>query len=147
MKKKVIVWPEMSWASLSGYVFVPLVASHMAVNRILPLVVEGGSSGVGLGFVSHGFAKHPVLAWSTYTALIGTAMGHIVWGVVRWRGWMPSGMERERKRRWWVVNGAVAGVTALWMAGGLGVVARGGAEGGWVGRGYDDLYAWIPFLG
>ena len=43
----------------------------MFVNRILPLEVEGGSSGVGLGYVSHGFAKHPLVANLGYGVLVG----------------------------------------------------------------------------
>lgn len=147
LRRGLKVWPEVSWASLSGYLLVPLVYGHIAVNRIIPLVVEGGSSGVGLGFVAHGFARHPVLAWTSYSALLGTAVGHMVWGVVKWMGWGPRGSERERRSRRWSINGAVAVITGVWAAGGLGVIARGGADEGWVGKGYDELYKLIPGLG
>lgn len=70
-------WPEMSFTSLSGYILTPLVLGHSLVNRILPLWIEGSSSGVGLGFVSHGFAKHPLIAYAGFTALIGFASMHI----------------------------------------------------------------------
>jgi len=32
------------------------------------------------------------------------------------------------------------------MAGGLGVVGRGGRAEGWVGKGYDVIYSRIPLL-
>jgi hypothetical protein len=80
----------------------------------LPWIYEGGSSGVGLGFVSHGFAKHPVVAWTGYVTVIGVAAGHFVWGVARWNGWIPIGNDKKAKRRWWVINGLSAGLAALW---------------------------------
>jgi hypothetical protein len=140
------VWPAMSWSSLSGYILVPLVAGHAFVNRTLPWIYKGGSSGVGLGFVSHGFARHPILAWGSYLALVGTAVGHIVWGVARWNGWVPVGKNKKAKRRRWTIHGIAAGFTALWMAGGLGVVGRGGLSEGWVGKGYDALYSNMPLV-
>jgi hypothetical protein len=140
------IWPAVSWSSLSGYVLAPMVLSHAFVNRILPWIYEGGSSGVGLGFVSHGFARHPFVAWGSYVALIGIGAGHFVWGIARWNGWTPVGNDKKAKRRWWAINGIAASVTALWMAGGLGVVARGGLSDGWIGKGYDVLYSKIPLV-
>lgn len=101
---------------------------------------------MGLGFVSHGFAKHPVVAWAGYTALLGVGVAHIVWGVSRWSGWVPVGSDKKAKRRWWTINGIAAAFTALWASGGLGVVARGGLAEGWVGKGYDELYSKIPLV-
>jgi len=40
--------------------------------------------------------------------------------------------------------GVAAAATALWAAGGLGVVARGGETPGWMGKLYDGLYERIP---
>jgi hypothetical protein len=59
---------------------------------------------------------------------------------------MPVGKDKKAKRRWWAINGISAGLAGLWMAGGLGVVARGGKADGWVGKGYDALYAKIPLV-
>lgn len=120
--------------------------SHAFVNRTLPWVYEGGSSGVGLGFVSHGFAKHPLVAWVGYTALIGVGAAHFVWGIARWNNWVPHGSDKKAKRRRRTINGISAAIAALWMAGGLGVVGLGGKADGWVGRGYDELYSKIPLL-
>lgn len=146
LEKRLKVWPAVSWSSLSGFVLAPLVIGHAFTNRLLPWIYEGGSSGVGLGFVSHGFAKNPIVSWTGYVAMIGVAAGHFVWGVARWNGWVPVGNSKKAKRRWWTINGISAGLAALWMAGGLGVVARGGKADGWVGKGYESLYSHIPLL-
>jgi hypothetical protein len=143
-------WPPLSKLSLSGYVLTPLVLGHAFVNRVLPWWVEGGSSGVGLGFVSHGFAKHPALAWTGYAALVIVGSAHFVWGWARWLDLTPTGSrinEKKDKRRWWTINGVSLGTALIWMAGGLGIVGRGGKATGWIARGYDELYARIPLLG
>ncbi|KAE8454499.1 hypothetical protein EG329_000122 [Mollisiaceae sp. DMI_Dod_QoI] len=145
-KRRLRVWPVVSWASLSGYVLTPLVLTHVFVNRLLPWIYEGGSSSVGLSFVSHGFAKHPSIAWTSYLALISVGAEHFVWGIARWQGWMPTGHDKKAKRRRWTIHGAVVALAALWMAGGLGVVARGGKSDGWVGKGYDVLFSKIPLV-
>ena len=136
----------MSWTSASGYILAPLVLTHAFVNRILPWVYEGGSSGVGLGYVAHGFARHPAIAWTGYVALVATASGHIVWGAARWNGWVEAGNGEKAKRRWWVINGVAVALAGLWMAGGLGVVGTGGLSEGWIGKGYDVLYSKVPLV-
>ncbi|KAH0543693.1 hypothetical protein FGG08_002009 [Glutinoglossum americanum] len=147
-------WPALSRTSLLGYVLIPLVAGHTFVSRVLPLLVEGDSSGVGLGYISHGFAKQRVVGFVGFSALITVGAWHFVWGGAHWLGWTPRGVTAsateglvQRKRRRFVLNTLSASVAGLWMLGGLGVVGRGGATGGWVGRGYDELYSQIPVLG
>ncbi len=54
---------------------------------------------------------------------------------------------KKGKRRWWVINSVSALAAGVWMAGGLGVVARGGSATGWIGKGWDDLYSRVPLLG
>lgn len=71
----------------------------------------------------------------------------MVWGAAKWLDLLPSGTEKQRRRRWWSLNGVVGLVSVIWYAGGLGVVALGGAETGWVGEGYDALYQRTPLLG
>ncbi|KAI9649025.1 hypothetical protein NHQ30_001592 [Ciborinia camelliae] len=139
-------WPSISSNSIAGYILAPLVASHVFVNRAIPLIYEGGSSSVGLGYIAHGFAKYPAVAWTTYIALVGIGAGHMVWGAAKWLNLLPSGTEKDRRRTWWSINGVVGLVGAIWYAGGLGVVARDGVETGWVGAGYDALYQKIPSL-
>jgi hypothetical protein len=148
-------WPPMSYISLSGYAFDVLYLSHFFVNRILPKVVDGDSSNIGLAYVAHGFARHPWLSWPTYIALLAVGSSHMVWGAAKWLGVAPStrgwqGGEgavidkktrKQRRRKWLTVHGVAAAVTALWAVGGLGVVALGGAADGWVGKLYDDLFS------
>jgi hypothetical protein len=145
----------MSWISVSGYVLAASMGLHAVVNRVLPLVVEGDSANIGLAYVSHGFARHPVVAWSTYTLLLVGGCGHMIWGWARWLGlasragfWTTGTREvRSRERRTWLaINGLVVALTGVWAAGGLGVVARGGEALGWVGKVYDGLFDRIPLL-
>jgi hypothetical protein len=144
-------WPSLSGTSLLGYILLPLVTGHVFVNRVLPLWVEGDSSGAGLGFVSHGFARQGVVSFVGYSALIIVGAWHFVWGGANWLGLTPKSVPAEavegRKRRWYALNALSAGMAGLWMLGGLGVVGRGGATDGWVGRGYDELYSRIPVVG
>lgn len=155
-------WPPLSYISMSGYVFTLFYGAHVFMNRVLPIAVEGDSSNIGLGYVAHGFARHPIIARLAYVGLIAVGAGHIVWGSAKWlglapstRGWLQprSGAEassavdkktrRQRRRTWISVHGAAVGVAALWAVGGLGVVARAGASSGWVGTLYDELFAKI----
>lgn len=124
----------------------PLVVGHAFTNRLLPWIYEGGSSSVGLGFVSHGFARHPVIAWTGYAGLLTVAASHFVWGAAKWGGWLPRGNDKKARIRWWSITAISATVAGLWMAGGLGVVGRGGMADGWIGKGYDELYSKIPLL-
>lgn len=152
MQTKQRIWPTVSWNAISGYLLAPLVFGHAFVNRILPLWVDGGSSGVGLGFVAHGFAKHPFVANAGYSALVATFCGHVVWGIAKYQGLTPVGngemgsQGRTGKRRWWAINITSLALTALWLAGGLGVVGRGGLGTGWVAQLWDDIYARVPLL-
>lgn len=154
-------WPPLSNISASGYLFLGLLAAHVAVNRAVPLIVEGDSSNVGLQYVAHGFARAApylqVQAWPSYAALVYFAAGHMVWGWAKWFGVAPVPLaswqeehalaphvRRRRRRAWWAVQGSAVAVAALWAAGGLGVVAKAGRAGGWLGSVYDGMYgfAW-----
>ncbi|KAI9745087.1 MAG: hypothetical protein M1818_001365 [Claussenomyces sp. TS43310] len=149
---KTHVWPPISTISICGYILTPLVLGHAFVNRILPWWIDGGSSGVGLGYVSHGFAKHPAISWTGYTALVAVASGHIVWGWAKWLDWTPVGRGqlsssgKRGKRRWWAINGIAGLIAAVWMAGGLGIVGRGGKGVGWEAKAWDELYSRIPLV-
>lgn len=132
------------------------MAAHTLVNRWLPLWLEGGSSGVGLRYVAHGFAKHPLVANAGYGALVGVGVWHFVGGVARWLGVTQEQVTEggdygvaKRRRRGRVVNGVVAVVGGIWMAGGLGVVGRGGSGWGtgWEVRAWDEIYRRVPVLG
>ncbi|KAK1252323.1 hypothetical protein MKX08_003510 [Trichoderma sp. CBMAI-0020] len=156
-RSSVRLWPQVSWISWSGYVYTAFYGAHVFMNRILPLVVEGDSSNIGLAYVSHGFARHPLIAATAYRGLIGIGCGHMVWGLAKWFGIAPSTSgwwgsqavavdkktKRQRRRRWLAIQAAVVAAAALWAVGGLGVVARAGASEGWVGKLYDDLFAHV----
>ncbi|CAK7235424.1 hypothetical protein SCUCBS95973_009265 [Sporothrix curviconia] len=146
-------WPSLSWIAASGYVFAVTLAAHVAVNRLLPMAVQGDSSDIGLAYIAHGFARHPLLAWLSYGTFLSAASGHMVWGWARWLGvaqraaWMgPSTtletkqVQKRRRRLWLAVQGGVLLSFCAWVSGGLGVVARGGPVQGWVAKVYDELY-------
>ena len=66
-----IAWPKLSGTSVLGYVAVPLVLGHTAINRMLPLWADGGSSSIGLDFVSHGLNVGPM--WYRIAGRVGYA--------------------------------------------------------------------------
>ncbi|TDZ15045.1 hypothetical protein Cob_v012038 [Colletotrichum orbiculare MAFF 240422] len=154
------IWPHLSYISLSGYAFTALLAAHVGINRVLPLQVDGDSSNIGLAFVAHGFARHPIASWLAYTGLLVVGSGHMIWGAAKWLGLAPTAMgwrgsgasvvdkrtRRHKRRMWWALHGLSATVFGIWAAGGLGIVARGGVTDGWVGKLYDDLFSRIPLL-
>ncbi|KAK3354421.1 hypothetical protein B0H65DRAFT_448332 [Neurospora tetraspora] len=155
-------WPRLSWIALSGYSFTAVVAAHAFMNRGLPLAVEGDSANIGLAYVAHGFVRHAWTSWLAYAALLGIGCGHMVWGWAKWfgvsqgAGWalerhtgvpeVDRKARRKRRRRLIWINAVAAAAAAVWAAGGLGVVARGGETLGWVGKVYDGLYEKVPFL-
>ena len=109
---------------------------------------------INLQYISHGFALHPAVSFTGFTALVGIGVWHFVWGAAKWLGWAPSQVKMTeedralvRKRRWYTINGISAALTALWLAGGLGIVGRDGKMVGWVGKEYDELYKYLPIVG
>lgn len=147
-------WPAVSGISKLGFNLTPLLAGHIFIQRAIPDQFPGGSSNINLSYVSHAFARHPAVTFVGFAALLVVGCFHITWGWAKWLGWTPDqvtnmGPERGliRKRRWYTINGLAAGVTALWMAGSFGVVARGGAASGWLAKQYDEMFRKIPILG
>ncbi|KAF4119458.1 Protein of unknown function (DUF1691) [Geosmithia morbida] len=152
-------WPPLNYISVSGYGLMAFYTAHVAMNRILPLMIEGDSSNIGLAYVAHGFARHPAVSRLAYVGLIVTAAGHMVWGTAKWLGLAPStraslspslaGLSaplatkdvRRQRRRWLGVHAVTLGVMVLWSVGGLGIVAPSGASDGWVGTLYDNLFS------
>ncbi|KAI0858821.1 hypothetical protein F4860DRAFT_286791 [Xylaria cubensis] len=144
------IWPEFSNIAASGYVFSVLLTSHVAMNRMLPLAVDGDSSNIGLAYVAHGFARHAPSAYTAYTLLLSIGVGHMVWGMARWLNLSPPAnwkkitfdkpTRRRRRRAWWAIQATAVSLAALWAAGGLGVVARAGPAQGWLATVYDGIY-------
>lgn len=162
-------WPRVSAQARTGYVITPLIGLHVLVNRLTPVLVEGGSSGVGLGYVAHGIARRPVF-WNIFYVVIASAsVWHFVGGWATWMGWRVTTARKQRRskgsleeslghpvnqdtvkrqrKRWWVVNGVAAAGAAFWLAGALGIVGRGGEGTGWEAQGWNDLYRQVPVIG
>ncbi|KAF2111763.1 hypothetical protein BDV96DRAFT_498750 [Lophiotrema nucula] len=151
--RKTIKWPPVSGTSALGYLLLPLAAFHSWTTRGLPIYLHGDSSVINLSYISHGFALHPFVSFAGFTALVGVGVWHTTWGWARWLGLAPhqvtdTDAKRHliKKRRWYGINAVSALVAGLWLAGGLGVVGRGGATVGWIGREFDELYNTIPVL-
>ncbi|KAI1748927.1 hypothetical protein F4782DRAFT_515134 [Xylaria castorea] len=144
------IWPVFSNIAASGYMFAVLLTSHVAMNRVLPLIMDGDSSNIGLGYVAHGFARHAPSAYVTYALLLSVGVGHMVWGMARWLNLSPPANWKKitfdkptrsrRRRAWWAIQATAVSLAALWAAGGLGVVARAGPAQGWLATVYNSIY-------
>lgn len=153
-ERRKIAWPKVSLTSALGFALYPMLAAHVIVNRVTPLKVEGGSSGVGLRYFAHGVAKHPVLSNIGYAIMVSVASWHFVGGAAKFlkasaeyvTGFGEEG-RRQRQRRTWLVNGISALVAAGWIAGGLGVIGRAGAGTGWEAKNWDAILKQVPLLG
>jgi Protein of unknown function (DUF1691) len=153
-ERRKIAWPKVSLTSALGFALYPMLAAHVIVNRVTPLKVEGGSSGVGLRYFAHGIAKHPVMSNIAYALMVSVASWHFVGGAAKFlqvsrdyvRGVGEEG-RRKRQRRAWLVNGISALVAAGWIAGGLGVIGRTGAGTGWEAKNWDLILKQVPLLG
>ncbi|KAL5364621.1 S-adenosyl-L-methionine-dependent methyltransferase [Aspergillus floccosus] len=163
-------WPRMSLQARLGYFLAPLIGTHVLVNRVTPLLADGGSSGVGLGYVAHGFARSPVF-WNIYYLLfVAVGVWHIVGGWAAWMGWRvttarkelrskkgslegylgyPENDQRTKKQRkmWWVVNGIAAVGASIWLAGALGIIGRAGQGTGWEASSWNEIYSHVPVIG
>lgn len=151
--RRTIPWPALSGTSALGYALVPLAGFHLWSTRILPLYMHGDNSMISLSYISHGFALHPFVSFAGFTALIGIGAFHFTWGWAKWLDRSPAQVgEAEskrhltRKRRWYSINAIATCLTGLWLAGGLGVVGRGGKTDGWIGREFDELYRTMPLI-
>ena len=162
-------WPRVSLQARTGYLITPLIGLHVLVNRVTPLMVEGGSSGVGLGYVAHGVARSPVFWNVFYLVFVTASVWHFVGGWATWMGWRvttarkernskgslegllgyPENQDRAKRQRkmWWVVNGVAAAGAALWLAGALGIVGRAGEGAGWEAQGWNEMYSKVPVIG
>ncbi|KAI9833709.1 MAG: hypothetical protein M1826_006800 [Phylliscum demangeonii] len=152
-------WPALSGTSMLGYAVTPLVLAHALVNRALPRWRHGDSASIGLAYVGHGFARAPWTSLALYGALVVGVSAHVVWGAAKWLAVTPATVvggrldapsaeaTRRRRRRGWALNAGAALLAAVWLAGGLGVVARAGPARGWVAAAYDDLLRHVPVIG
>lgn len=161
------LWPAVSRQAQLGYLLAPLLGTHVLVNRVAPVIVDGGSSGVGLGYVAHGIARRPLFWNLFYPVFVAAGVWHFVGGCAAWMGWRVTTARRERgtsrkgsvrypngdlrirrqRRRWWVVNGLAALGASLWLAGGLGITGRAGLGAGWEAKSWNEIYRQVPILG
>lgn len=162
-------WPAANLQARTGYALIPLLGTHVLVNRAVPLAVDGGSSGVGLGYVAHCIARSPVF-WNLYYLLfVAAGVWHVVGGWAAWMGWGATTSRRERTNRaslagylgspktqqrakrqrkmWWVVNGIAALGASVWLAGALGIIGRAGEGSGWEAKGWNEIYNQVPVIG
>lgn len=140
---------------MSGYLFAILLVPHVVINRLLPLIVEGDSSNIGLAYVSHGFARDPIPPWVVYSLMLAFGVGHMTWGAAKWMDLAPpvnwrrttidKKLRRKRSQAWWGIHAASVLMTGLWAAGGLGVVAVAGRADGWIGKVYEKIYEFRGF--
>ena len=100
------------------------------------------------------FARHPVVSFAGFTALLTIGCFHITWGWAKWLGFTPdevTSMDSERplrkKRRWYIINTIAASLTGLWMAGSFGVIAKAGPASGWLAKQYDEMFRRVPIFG
>lgn len=142
------------------------------MNRVTPVLVEGGSSGVGLGYVAHGIQRSPIFWNVFYVIFVAASVWHFVGGWATWFGWRVTTVRKERsgkgslgslegylgytenrdrqrrvRKVWWVVNGIAAVGAAIWLVGALGIVGRGEAGSEWEVQGWDTLYSHVPVIG
>jgi hypothetical protein len=151
MDRKTIPWPPISGISALGYALIPLAGFHVWSTRILPTYMHGDNSMISLSYISHAFALKPFISFAGFSALVGVGAWHFAWGWAKWLNLTPpqvtdteSKRHLVKKRRWYAINGVSAVLAGLWLAGGLGIVGRGGKTGGWIGREFDELYNAMP---
>lgn len=164
-------YPRVSLQARLGYLLVPLIGSHVLINRVTPLMVDGGSSGIGLGYVAHGFARSPVFSNLYYLLFVAVGVWHIVGGWAAWMGWKITTVRteqnrnkgslegylegnlqneqraRRQRRTKWMVYGIAAVGSSIWLAGALGIIGRAGAGAAWEAKTWDDIYSQVPAIG
>ena len=161
------LWSRTNLQTRLGYILVPLLGVHVLVNRVAPLIVDGGSSGIGLGYVAHAFARCPVFWNAYYLFFVPIGLWHIVGGWAAWMGlrvttarnertnkgslgnYLGKSQQRARRHRkmWWVVNGIAAIGTFTWLAGALGIIGRAGGGSAWEAKSWNEIYSQVPIIG
>lgn len=163
-------WPRMSLQARLGYAFAPLLATHVLVNRVMPIMVDGGSSSIGLSFVAHGIARSRIFWVTYYHIFVVVGVYHILGGLASWMGWRITTARKARiskkgslgvhlgeveseqhlkrwRRMWWNFNKVAAMGACIWLAGALWVVGNGGEASGWESKGWNEIYSRIPVIG
>jgi succinate dehydrogenase/fumarate reductase cytochrome b subunit len=163
-------WPRMSLQARLGYVFAPLLATHVLVNRVVPVMVDGGSSSISLGFVAHGIARSRVFWVTYYHIFVFVGVYHILGGLASLMGWRITTARktrgsrkgvlegdlghtesdqhiRRRKKMWWNFNKIATLGACIWLAGALWIVGNGGEGLGWEAKRWNEIYSQVPIIG
>ncbi|KAL4904243.1 hypothetical protein BDW74DRAFT_168642 [Aspergillus multicolor] len=162
-------WPRMSLQARLGYMLAPLLATHVLVNRVVPVMIDGGSSSVSLSFVAHGIARNRVFWVTYYHILVFVGVYHILGGVASFMGWRVTTARKtrgskkgtlegdlghtvsdqhvkRRKRMWWNFNKIATLGACVWLAGALWVIGNGGKGTGWEAKGWNEIYSHVPLV-
>ncbi|KAK6357815.1 hypothetical protein TWF730_007173 [Orbilia blumenaviensis] len=128
---RVIWFRDLGILQGSGYLLIPMVAIHFSIVRLLPLIRDGGSESIGIGFLAHGFVQLKYLSWFMYPALAIVGTFHVAQGWARWKGYPKNWKSR-------VVCLATV-VSGVWLTSVI-RISRIGRAVGHLGRHYDDFY-------
>ncbi|KAL4801750.1 hypothetical protein BDV18DRAFT_148129 [Aspergillus unguis] len=163
-------WPRMTLQARLGYALVPLIATHVLVNRVTPLMVDGDSSSISLSFVAHGIARSRIF-WATYYHLfVFVGVYHILGGLASFMGWRITTARKVRgsqkgslsgdlghtesaqhvkrqKRMWWNFNRIATLGACVWLVGALWIVGYAGEGSGWEAKGWNYIYSQVPVIG
>lgn len=129
-------WRNFSGVARAGWVAAPAVVVHAALMRLVPLLVDGDSSQVGLEYLAYGFWTGEwgrVVGSVFYAGFVGVVSYHVVYG------WMFHYLKVSERRRKYVL-GAAVGTAAVWLSGLTRVVVESGMAGGYMARHYEKLY-------
>ncbi|GMM36235.1 Mcp1 protein [Saccharomycopsis crataegensis] len=122
---------------LSGLLLVPVLGYHILKERIAPLMIDGDSSLIKLGYVAHAFAKsNKLVSYLGFGSLIYLTLYHVVAG---WMKYLKIYSQTQRRRGFLLVNG----LTLLGMFS-LSRIVSMGAEHGTVGKAYDAYMNYSP---
>ncbi|ODV95063.1 hypothetical protein PACTADRAFT_34803 [Pachysolen tannophilus NRRL Y-2460] len=116
--------------SFTGYLLVPIVAYHIFQERIIPLIIDGDSSLINLGYISHALARKNIITFTGLTFLVWCASYHIVSG---WMRYLKFYSVKSRKIAYFIIHGlTICGAVSLYKIGQL------GPSTGYIGGKFDQ---------
>ena len=142
-RAKGLSWPRLralpslgySSTAATGWATLAFVVLHVVTTRYMPWRY-GGDGETSVTIVSHALQKHPILAYTLYTGLIGFGAFHIISGWGRWLKltFTPRG---RRFKNYIVIGTVTAWLISLVRIGRLRIFSRA------VKLEYDRLYQHI----
>lgn len=88
--------------SFAGYLLIPMILYHIYHNRLVPMIVDGGSSFVNLSFISHLISEHRWVTFPGLVALVWLSSYHMITG---WMMYLNFYGKRSRKVAYFLING------------------------------------------